>query len=79
MGEAEVFFGIHSPFVPMNPVTEGHEIRLGYYYHFQVQLEKEKHLLPSPYQTNCRDNEPSDDGEKFTNPNSYQVCLEMCR
>ncbi|GBM42482.1 hypothetical protein AVEN_80002-1 [Araneus ventricosus] len=41
--------------------------------------EKEEHLLPPPYQTNCRDNGPSADAEMFTNPNSYQVCLEMCR
>ncbi|GBL89801.1 hypothetical protein AVEN_184833-1, partial [Araneus ventricosus] len=41
--------------------------------------EKEEHLLPPPYQTNCRDNGPSDDVENFTNPNSYQVCLEMCK
>nr|GBN98656.1 hypothetical protein AVEN_84188-1 [Araneus ventricosus]GBN98657.1 hypothetical protein AVEN_107671-1 [Araneus ventricosus]GBN98658.1 hypothetical protein AVEN_115662-1 [Araneus ventricosus] len=40
--------------------------------------EKEERLLPPPYQTNCRDNGPSDDAENFTNPNSYQVCLEMC-
>ncbi|GBN43331.1 hypothetical protein AVEN_249311-1 [Araneus ventricosus] len=43
------------------------------------KTEIEEHLLPPPYQTNCRDNGPSDDGEMFTNPNSYQVCLEMCK
>ncbi|GBO00490.1 hypothetical protein AVEN_200958-1 [Araneus ventricosus] len=78
LGKPQVYFGIHSPFVPMNPVTEGHEIRIGYHYQFQVQLEKEERLLPPPYQTNCRDNGPSDDAENFTNPNSYEVCLEMC-
>ncbi|GBM52369.1 hypothetical protein AVEN_160094-1 [Araneus ventricosus] len=44
-----------------------------------TEQEKEEHLLPPPYQTNCRDNGPSDDGENFTNPNSYQVCLEICK
>ncbi|GBM32760.1 hypothetical protein AVEN_83730-1 [Araneus ventricosus] len=40
--------------------------------------EKEEHLLPPPYQTNCRDNGPSKDAKNFTNPNSYEMCLEMC-
>ncbi|GBO10646.1 hypothetical protein AVEN_111420-1 [Araneus ventricosus] len=45
----------------------------------EIVPEKEERLLPPPYQTNCRDNGPSDAVEKFTNPNSYQICQEMCR
>ncbi|GBO25957.1 hypothetical protein AVEN_231472-1 [Araneus ventricosus] len=45
----------------------------------EIAPEKEERLLPPPYQTNCRDNGPSDAAEKFTNPNSYQICQEMCR
>ncbi|GBN91727.1 hypothetical protein AVEN_71034-1, partial [Araneus ventricosus] len=38
LDKPQVFFGIHSPFVPLDTITEGHEIRMGYDYHFQVQL-----------------------------------------
>ncbi|GBM41279.1 hypothetical protein AVEN_202874-1 [Araneus ventricosus] len=41
--------------------------------------EKEEHLLPPPYQTDCRDNGPSEDAEESTNPNSFQMCLDLCR
>ncbi|GBM61345.1 hypothetical protein AVEN_150491-1, partial [Araneus ventricosus] len=69
----QVFLGIHSPFIPMNPVTNGHALIGGYNYRFEVQLEKEEHLLPPPYQTSCKDNGPSEDAESFTNPNSFQL------
>ncbi|KAF8778890.1 hypothetical protein HNY73_015572 [Argiope bruennichi] len=75
----QVFLGIHSPFIPINAVVEGHAIKSGYKYDIYVQLEKEEHLLPPPYRTSCRDNGPSEDAKNFTNPNSYQMCLEMCR
>ncbi|CAL1275418.1 unnamed protein product [Larinioides sclopetarius] len=77
-GNPQVFLGIHSPFIPINPVLEGHPIRTGHLYIAEVKLETEEHLLPPPYQTNCRDNGPSKDAKEFTNPNSYQMCLEMC-
>ncbi|GBN40242.1 hypothetical protein AVEN_72318-1 [Araneus ventricosus] len=35
--------------------------------------EKEEHLQPPPYQTDCRDNGPSEDAEESTRPNSFQV------
>ncbi|CAL1298930.1 unnamed protein product [Larinioides sclopetarius] len=78
MGNPQVFLGIHSPFIPFNPVLDGHAIRTGYYYTIEVELEREENLLPPPYLTNCQDNGPSNDAENFTNPNSYQMCLGMC-
>ncbi|GBM41281.1 hypothetical protein AVEN_202876-1 [Araneus ventricosus] len=41
--------------------------------------EKEEHLLPPPYQTDCSYNGPSKDDKESTNPNSYEMCLELCR
>ncbi|GBN64657.1 hypothetical protein AVEN_137906-1, partial [Araneus ventricosus] len=41
--------------------------------------EKEEHLLPPPYQTDCKDNGPSENAEESISPNSYQVCLDLCR
>ncbi|GBM50298.1 hypothetical protein AVEN_219068-1 [Araneus ventricosus] len=77
-GDPQVFLSVHSPFVSIHPIIDGHAIRSGYTYRIRVQLEKEEHLLPPPYQTNCRDNGPSKDAKNFTNPNSFQMCLEMC-
>ncbi|GBN02265.1 hypothetical protein AVEN_209043-1 [Araneus ventricosus] len=56
----QVFVAIHSPYVPLYPVVDLHP-------------EKEEHLLPPPYQTDCRDNGPSKDAKASTNPNSFQV------
>ncbi|GBM62235.1 hypothetical protein AVEN_44032-1 [Araneus ventricosus] len=75
----QVFVGIHSPYVPDNPMIGGQAIYPGNRYEFIVELDKEEHRLPPPYQTSCRDNGPSEDAIPFTNPNSYEMCLEMCR
>ncbi|CAL1289829.1 unnamed protein product [Larinioides sclopetarius] len=69
----QVFIGIHSPFVPNNPLEDGLAIYPGKSYELQVELEKEEHSLPPPYQTSCSDNGPSEDVKPFTNPNSYQA------
>ncbi|CAL1275415.1 unnamed protein product [Larinioides sclopetarius] len=78
MDNPQVFLGIHSPFIPINPVLDGYAISAGYEYAFEVELEREENLLPPPYQTNCQDNGPSKDAKNFTNPNSYEMCLGMC-
>ncbi|GBM68000.1 hypothetical protein AVEN_218853-1 [Araneus ventricosus] len=44
-----------------------------------VNREKEEHLLPPPYQTDCSYNGPSKDDKDSTNPNSYEMCLDLCR
>ncbi|CAL1289852.1 unnamed protein product [Larinioides sclopetarius] len=75
----QVFIGIHSPFVPNNPTFDGTAIYPGKAHEFQVELDREEHRLPPPYQTNCKDNGPSEDAKPLTNPNSYQMCLEMCK
>ncbi|GBN29700.1 hypothetical protein AVEN_230593-1 [Araneus ventricosus] len=67
----QVFIGIHSPYVPIH-AEDLHEIRPGKAYEIDVQLEKEEHLLPPPYQTDCRDNGPLEDAEESTSPNSFQ-------
>ncbi|GBM06150.1 hypothetical protein AVEN_265206-1 [Araneus ventricosus] len=64
--ESILHFGIHSPYVPIDPYFEGFAIRLGFDYKVDIQLEKEEHLLPPPYQTNCRDYETSE------NPSPYE-------
>ncbi|CAL1266586.1 unnamed protein product, partial [Larinioides sclopetarius] len=43
---------VHSPFMMVNPFTEGFSVRSGSTY--KMYLEKtEKTLLPAPYPTNC--------------------------
>ncbi|CAL1275419.1 unnamed protein product [Larinioides sclopetarius] len=37
-GNPQVFLGIHSPFIPINPVLEGHPIRTGHLYIAEVKL-----------------------------------------
>ncbi|GBN82884.1 hypothetical protein AVEN_260505-1 [Araneus ventricosus] len=76
--EPQVFVGIHSPYVPID-IADLHAIRPGKEYEIYVQLEKEEHLLPPPYQTDCKDNGPSEDAEESTSPNSFQMCLDLCR
>ncbi|CAL1289834.1 unnamed protein product [Larinioides sclopetarius] len=79
VSKPQVFIGIHSPFVPNNPTIDGQPISSGKMYEFQVELEREEHRLPPPYQTNCLNNGPSEEAVPLTNPNSYQMCLEMCK
>ncbi|GBM82432.1 hypothetical protein AVEN_229475-1 [Araneus ventricosus] len=38
-GNPQVFLGIHSPFVPSNPILHGEAIRSGYTYRIEVQLK----------------------------------------
>ncbi|GBN18177.1 hypothetical protein AVEN_49589-1 [Araneus ventricosus] len=45
----------------------------------RLESEKEEHLLPPPYQTDCAENGPSEDAKASTNTNSFQMCLDMCR
>ncbi|GBM93307.1 hypothetical protein AVEN_99993-1 [Araneus ventricosus] len=70
--EPQVFVGIHSPYVPID-VDDLNAIIPGREYRIDVQLEKEEHLLPPPYQTDCAENGPSEDAKASTNPNSFQV------
>ncbi|CAL1299494.1 unnamed protein product [Larinioides sclopetarius] len=74
----QVFVAIHSPYVPVDPL-ELQAIKPGKEYRIDIKLESEEHLLPPPYQTNCRDNGPSKDAKEFTNPNSYEMCLDLCK
>ncbi|GBM85547.1 hypothetical protein AVEN_199745-1 [Araneus ventricosus] len=76
--EPQVLLGIHSPYVPIE-IGDLHAIIPGTKYDIYVQLEKEEHLLPPPYQTGCKDNAPSENAEESTSPNSFQMCLDMCR
>ncbi|GBM77143.1 hypothetical protein AVEN_209088-1 [Araneus ventricosus] len=78
LNEPDVFVGIHSPYVPID-IDDLHAIRPGEEYEIDVQLEKEEHLLPPPYQTDCSYNGPSKDDNESTNPNSYEMCLELCK
>ncbi|GIY10509.1 uncharacterized protein CEXT_455551 [Caerostris extrusa] len=50
----QVFFALHSPFNPIDPVSEGVKIKHGYDYTIQI-YRKEEHVLPAPFQTNCTD------------------------
>ncbi|CAL1299497.1 unnamed protein product [Larinioides sclopetarius] len=76
--ESQVFFAVHSPYVPIDS-TDLQAIRPGKSYKIDINLETEEHLLPPPYQTDCRDNGPSKDVKNFTNPNSYEMCLDLCK
>ncbi|GFR02719.1 uncharacterized protein TNCT_701011, partial [Trichonephila clavata] len=74
----QVFFAIHSPFVPINPFTDGRALKSGYRYNINIKLE-EDHLLPHPYQTNCTDYEAMWKRNNKTGPRSQQTCRDICR
>ncbi|GIY58023.1 uncharacterized protein CDAR_284871 [Caerostris darwini] len=73
----QVFLAIHSPFVPINPLDEGHILKGGHVTYIYVQLEME-HLLPHPYQTNCT-NYDSLWRKNKREPRSLEMCREWCR
>ncbi|GBM19218.1 hypothetical protein AVEN_142471-1 [Araneus ventricosus] len=73
-----VFFAIHSPFEPINPLQEGISVRPGYYYFVEVNLHKEQ-LLPYPYQTNCANYNITWMKNNRTGPRSQEACKELCR
>ncbi|GFY18800.1 uncharacterized protein TNCV_2400181 [Trichonephila clavipes] len=73
----QVFFAVHSPFVPINPFLDGRAMKPGYLYNVNIRLEKEL-LLPHPYQTNCTDYEAMWKKNNKTGPRSQQKCRDMC-
>ncbi|CAL1293042.1 unnamed protein product [Larinioides sclopetarius] len=73
----QIFVAIHSPHVPLNPVVDLHPVMPERGYIIYVQLEKEEHLLPPPYQTNCKDNGPTKDAKEFNSPNSNLICRKL--
>ncbi|XP_055946461.1 uncharacterized protein LOC129976753 [Argiope bruennichi] len=74
----QVFFAIHPPFNPINPVFEGHAIRSGFIYAVEITLE-EDHLLPYPYPTNCTDYTTKMATINGAKPRSQEMCKELCR
>ncbi|GBM19215.1 hypothetical protein AVEN_142468-1 [Araneus ventricosus] len=77
-GLPQVFFAIHPPFNPINPVYEGHAISSGYTYVVDIKLE-ENRLLPHPYPTNCRNYNVKLKNINETKPRSQEMCRELCR
>ncbi|GIY39951.1 uncharacterized protein CEXT_561151 [Caerostris extrusa] len=66
-----MYFAIHSPLVPVNPITHGKSLRAGYEYYVIVRLEEE-HLLPDPYKTNCTDYIDAWKKNNMTGPRSQE-------
>ncbi|GBO14661.1 hypothetical protein AVEN_234889-1 [Araneus ventricosus] len=77
-GRPQVFFAIHSPFNPINPVYEGHAIRSGFTYVVDIKLEEDR-LLPHPYPTNCTNYNVKLENINETKPRSQEMCKELCR
>ncbi|GBN83809.1 hypothetical protein AVEN_189720-1 [Araneus ventricosus] len=78
-GKLSAMVDFHSPFVPTNILMDGQILTSGFVHVVDVQVETEELLLPSPYQTNCRDytdvNKETCIANKTRNPSSYQVNL----
>ncbi|GFX20394.1 transposable element Tcb2 transposase [Trichonephila clavipes] len=74
----QVFFAVHSPFVPINPFIYGRAMKPGYVYDIYIRVEEE-HLLPHPYRTNCTDYVAIWKKNNRTGPRSQQMCRDMCR
>ncbi|GBN51618.1 hypothetical protein AVEN_268686-1 [Araneus ventricosus] len=73
----EIFLSVHSPFVPVNPLTQGHNLEPGVQYNVYVRLEEE-HLQPPPYKTNCMDYEALWNRNNKTGPRSQKMCEASC-
>ncbi|CAL1299487.1 unnamed protein product, partial [Larinioides sclopetarius] len=73
----QVFFSVHSPYVPVNPLTEGDSLEPGFKYKVFVRLEEE-HLQPSPYPTNCTDYLDLWKKNNRTGPRSQEMCKSLC-
>ncbi|GBM58001.1 hypothetical protein AVEN_162179-1 [Araneus ventricosus] len=74
----QVFVVVHSPFVPVDPVSDGTAVQPGYDYNFHINLEEE-HLQPHPYKTNCTNYEAEWTKNNRTGPRSQEMCKELCR
>ncbi|GBM87500.1 hypothetical protein AVEN_97367-1 [Araneus ventricosus] len=68
----QIVLAIHSPYVPVQPVTEGEVLKIGYVYLVSVKLEEEQ-LLPHPYQTDCIDYDALWRENNKTGPRSQEV------
>ncbi|CAL1299201.1 unnamed protein product, partial [Larinioides sclopetarius] len=77
-GRPQVFFALHPPFNPINPVFEGHAIKSGFTYVVDVKLEEDR-LLPHPYPTNCTNYTAKEENLNETKPRSQEMCKELCR
>ncbi|KAF8776813.1 hypothetical protein HNY73_013757 [Argiope bruennichi] len=73
-----VFFAVHSPFMPINPLYEGIAIRPGYQYFVEVRLHKD-YLLPYPYKTDCVNYNITWMKNNRSGPRSQDACKELCR
>ncbi|GFQ65840.1 uncharacterized protein TNCT_425621, partial [Trichonephila clavata] len=74
----QVFFAIHSPLDPINPLHEGRAVKPGYHYSINIRLVEER-FLPHPYQTNCTDYEAVWRRNNKTGPRSQKMCRDICR
>ncbi|XP_055946065.1 uncharacterized protein LOC129976482 [Argiope bruennichi] len=75
----KVFFALHSPFEPINPVYDGETFYMESDYVVEIERLEEDRLLPYPYQTNCMDYEALWESNNRTGPRSQEICLELCR
>ncbi|XP_055926071.1 uncharacterized protein LOC129957654 [Argiope bruennichi] len=73
----QVFFSVHSPFVPVNPLTEGDSLEPGFKYNVYIRLEEE-HLRPPPYTTNCTDYIDLWNRNNRTGARSQEMCKTIC-
>ncbi|XP_055945241.1 uncharacterized protein LOC129975958 [Argiope bruennichi] len=74
-----IFFALHSPFEPVNPVHDGVTLSVESDYFMQITRLEEDHLLPYPYRTNCLDYEALWKENNRTGPRSQKICFEQCR
>ncbi|KAG8191694.1 hypothetical protein JTE90_016481 [Oedothorax gibbosus] len=68
---------VHSPFLKINPFTEGFSIRPCTTYKMFLQ-KTQKYLLPAPYPTNCTDYESLWRQRGGHGPLNKEMCFEEC-
>ncbi|KAF8778840.1 hypothetical protein HNY73_015526 [Argiope bruennichi] len=68
-----IFFALHSPFEPVNPVHDGVTLSVESDYFMQITRLEEDHLLPYPYRTNCLDYEALWKENNRTGPRSQKL------
>ncbi|CAL1267303.1 unnamed protein product [Larinioides sclopetarius] len=71
-GKSKVFFGVHSPFLPIKPSILSRIIKSGVDYTVEVQLEFFLLLIRQTVKTT------SEERKNTTNPASFQILRTLC-
>ncbi|GFS80442.1 uncharacterized protein NPIL_122091 [Nephila pilipes] len=78
MSPPEVLMAIHSPYIVASPYITGERFLGGRNYRVKIKAD-EKHLLPSPYQTNCTEYLPQWKARGRVGPLNPIMAVQECR